>query len=55
MSNRRISLFAFGMMLAAAPLLWMDLDPRAGEKLLRWSQGMPSQQVASLNASQTLR
>jgi hypothetical protein len=55
MSNRRISLLAFGLMLAAAPLLWMDLDPRAGEKLLRWSNGNPTQQLASLSASQPLR
>jgi hypothetical protein len=54
MSNRRISFFAFGLMLAAAPLLWMDLDPRAGEKLLRWTGNGP-QQVASLNAIQPLR
>jgi len=28
---------AMGLVLAAAPLLWLDLDPQAGEKLLRWT------------------
>ncbi|MBL8520537.1 MAG: hypothetical protein JNK75_07670 [Betaproteobacteria bacterium] len=55
MSNLRISLLAFGLMLAAAPLLWMDLDPRAGEKLLRWTGQKQAQQVASMTPQQALR
>jgi hypothetical protein len=50
-----MSLFGFGLMLAAAPLLWMDLDPRAGEKLLRLTGSAPAQQVASLSPQQPLR
>ena len=30
------------MALAAAPLFWFDMDPKAGEKLLRWSGNKPS-------------
>jgi hypothetical protein len=29
--------FAMGLVLAAAPLLWLDLDPNAGDKLLKWT------------------
>ena len=34
MSNRRICVLAMGLVLAAAPLFWFDLDPKAGDKLL---------------------
>ncbi|HEX4859515.1 MAG TPA: hypothetical protein VFV17_10885 [Usitatibacteraceae bacterium] len=39
MSSRRITTLVMGLLVAAIPLLWMDLDPRAGDKLLRWTQG----------------
>ena len=28
---------AMGLVLAAAPLFWFDLDPKAGDKLLKWT------------------
>ena len=39
MSNRRMAVFAMGLVLAAAPLLWFDLDPKAGDTLLKWTSG----------------
>ena len=42
MSNRRMSLLALGLILAAATLLWFDMDPAAGEKLLRWTNKNPA-------------
>lgn len=41
--------FTMALLLAAAPLLWFDLDPNAGEKMLRWS-GNKSQSYPSLNS-----
>lgn len=35
MSTRRMIAFGMALLIAAAPLLWFDLDPRAGDKLLR--------------------
>ena len=35
MSTRRTIVFGMALLLAAAPLIWFDLDPRAGDKLLR--------------------
>ncbi len=35
MSTRRMIAFGMALVLSAAPLLWFDLDPRAGDKLLR--------------------
>ncbi|MBL8524762.1 MAG: hypothetical protein JNN20_13810 [Betaproteobacteria bacterium] len=42
MSNRRMFTLAMGLVLSAAPLLWLDLDPAAGEKLLRWTSKQPT-------------
>ena len=42
MSNRRMSVLALGLILAAAPLFWFDMDPAAGEKLLRWTNKNPA-------------
>ena len=35
MSTRRMIVFGMALVLAAAPLFWFDLDPKAGDKLLR--------------------
>jgi hypothetical protein len=41
MTNRRMFTLAMGLVLSAAPLLWLDLDPTAGDKLLRWTSKQP--------------
>lgn len=37
-------MIAFGVAIAltAAPLFWFDLDPNAGDKLLRWTTKQPA-------------
>jgi hypothetical protein len=47
MSKYRSLLFAFGLAIAAAPLVWMGVDPLAGEKLLRWTAQSPGKPMAS--------
>ncbi len=42
MSTRRMIAFGMALALAAAPLLWFDLDPRAGEKLLQLTSKPPN-------------
>jgi hypothetical protein len=35
MSTRRTIALGLALLIAAAPLVWFDLDPKAGDKLLR--------------------
>jgi len=42
MSNRKMIAFGLALALAAAPLFWLNLDPAAGEKLLRWTSRQPA-------------
>ena len=42
MSTRRMIVFGLALALAAMPLFWFDLDPKAGEKLLRWTSKSPA-------------
>lgn len=42
MSNRRMVFFGLALVIAAAPWLWFDLDPAAGDKLLRLTMMPPA-------------
>lgn len=39
--TRRQFIFLFLVLLAAAPLVWLNVDPNAGDKLLRWTNNTP--------------
>lgn len=47
MSNRRMAVLILGLIIAAAPLLWFDMDPNAGDKLLRWTSKSPTSSAYS--------
>gem|GEM_PF-2379105 len=42
----RRQLVFFGLfLLAAAPLVWLNVDPHAGDRLLRWTSNTPQRTV----------
>jgi hypothetical protein len=45
--TKRQFVFLVLFLLAAAPLVWLNVDAKAGEKLLRWTSDTPQRATAN--------
>ena len=43
--KRRQYVFLVLFLMAAAPLVWLNVDPHAGDRLLRWTSNTPQRAV----------
>jgi hypothetical protein len=47
-TRRQLVFFVF-FLLAAAPLVWLNIDPHAGDRLLRWTSSTPQRTALVIN------
>jgi hypothetical protein len=51
--TRRQFVFLVLFLMSAAPLVWLNVDPHAGDRLLRWTSNTPQRAVMA-NATQPI-